>query len=65
MMSTIKVVIHTSFQVGQVTFATSCRTSCIKVMGLNFAIKLLSMRVCDNTPLPALGFKPGWSADQT
>ena len=39
MMSTIKVVIHTSFQVGQVTFATSCRTSCIKVMGLNFAIK--------------------------
>jgi hypothetical protein len=42
MMSTITVVTHTSFHDGQVTLETSCRTSCIKVMGLNFAIKVLS-----------------------
>ena len=58
MMRTIKVVIQTSFLVGQVTFETSCRTSCINVIGLNFAIKLLSLRKCDNLPQPASGDKP-------
>ncbi len=36
MISTIKVVIHTSFQVGHVTLLTSCRTSCTNSNGLNF-----------------------------
>jgi hypothetical protein len=59
MKRTIKVVIQTSFHVGQVTLATSCRTPCINVIGLNFAINLLSDRKCDNLPQPSPVFKPG------
>ena len=59
MKRTIKVVIQTSFHVGQVILATSCRTPCIEVIGLNFAIKLLSARKCDNLPQPSPRVIPG------
>lgn len=57
MMRTITVVTQTSFQAGQVILAASCLTSCINVIGFNFAIKILSHRICDDLPRPTLAFR--------